>query len=66
MMVMQNLPGRFTIYHNLDTGSNLGASHVHAADMDGDGDMDILASFTILTLLFGLRMMVVPTLLLLL
>ena len=33
------------IPHNLDTGSNNGAHFVHVADMDGDGDLDILASF---------------------
>ena len=33
------------IPHNLDTGSNDGANYLHVADMDGDGDIDILATF---------------------
>ena len=33
------------IPHNLDTGGSNGANHVHSADVDDDGDMDIIASF---------------------
>ncbi|MEC8076903.1 MAG: FG-GAP-like repeat-containing protein, partial [Candidatus Thermoplasmatota archaeon] len=33
------------IPHNLETGGSNGANHVHSADVDDDGDMDIIASF---------------------